>query len=101
MFSAWFDAMSDIIETPTITIRNTGGTDHLGFDKIGLPGFQFIQDRIEYSTRTHHTNMDNYDRLEMDDLKQMATVIATIVYHTAQRDEMMPREPVATVEKSN
>jgi len=101
MFSTWFDALSDIIETPTITIRNTGGTDHLGFDKIGLPGFQFIQDRIEYSTRTHHTNMDNYDRLEMDDLKQMATVIATIVYHTAQRDEMMPREPVATVEKSN
>ena len=101
MFSAWFDALSDIIETPTITIRNTGGTDHLGFDKIGLPGFQFIQDRIEYSTRTHHTNMDNYDRLEMDDLKQMATVIATIVYHTAQRDEMMPREPVTTVEKSN
>lgn len=101
MFSSWFEAMSDIIETPTITIRNTGGTDHLGFDRIGLPGFQFIQDKIEYNTRTHHTNMDNYDRLEMDDLKQMATVIATIVYHTAQRDEMMPREPVATVEKSN
>jgi Zn-dependent M28 family amino/carboxypeptidase len=101
MFSAWFEALSDIIETPTITIRNTGGTDHLGFDRIGLPGFQFIQDKIEYSTRTHHTNMDNYDRLEMDDLKQMATVIATIVYHTAQRDELMPREPVATIEKSN
>ena len=101
VFSDWFEAMSDIIETPTITIRDTGGTDHLGFDKIGLPGFQFIQDKIEYSTRTHHTNMDNYDRLEMDDLKQMATVIATIVYHTAQRDELMPREPVATVEQSN
>ncbi len=101
VFSDWFDAMSDIIETPTITIRNTGGTDHLGFDRIGLPGFQFIQDKIEYSTRTHHTNMDNYDRLEMDDLKQMATVIATIVYHTAQRDELMPREPVATVDKVN
>ena len=101
VFSDWFEAMSDLIETPTITIRDTGGTDHLGFDKIGLPGFQFIQDEIEYNTRTHHTNMDNYDRLEMDDLKQMATIIATIVYHTAQRDEMMPREPVATVEKSN
>ena len=101
MFSAWFEAMSDIIESPTITIRDTGGTDHLGFDKIGLPGFQFIQDEIEYSTRTHHTNMDNYDRLEMDDLKQMAIIIATIVYHTAQRDELMPREPVAAVEKSN
>ncbi len=100
VFSSWFDAMSDIIESPTITIRNTGGTDHLGFDRIGLPGFQFIQDRIEYFTRTHHSNMDNYDRLEMDDLKQMATVIAIIVYHSAQRDEMMPREPVAIVDKS-
>ena len=101
VFSDWFEAMSDIIETPTITIRDTGGTDHLGFDRIGLPGFQFIQDRIEYSTRTHHTNMDNYDRLEMDDLKQMATVIATIVYHTAQREELMPRESLVTIEKSN
>lgn len=101
VFKSWFDAMSDIIETPTITIRNTGGTDHLGFDRIGLPGFQFIQDEIEYDTRTHHTNMDNYDRLEMDDLKQMATIIATIVYHTAQRDELMPREPVATLESGN
>lgn len=97
VFKDWFDAMSDIIESPTITIRNTGGTDHLGFDRIGLPGFQFIQDEIEYNTRTHHTNMDTYDRLEMDDLKQMATVIATIVYHTAQRDGLMPREAQATV----
>ena len=95
VFASWFDAMGDIIETPTITVRNTGGTDHLGFDRVGLPGFQFIQDEIEYNTRTHHTNMDNYDRLEMDDLKQMATVIATIVYHTAQREELMPREPIA------
>jgi carboxypeptidase Q len=101
VFNAWFEAMSDIIESPTITIRNTGGTDHLAFDGIGLPGFQFIQDEIEYRTRTHHTNMDNYDRLEMDDLKQMATVVATIVYHTAQRDEMMPREPITTVEESH
>jgi carboxypeptidase Q len=101
VFSAWFDAMSDIIESPTITIRDTGGTDHLAFDGIGLPGFQFIQDEIEYRTRTHHTNMDNYDRLEMDDLKQMATVIATIVYHTAQRNEMMPREPITTVEENH
>jgi len=101
VFKSWFDAMSDIIESPTITIRNTGGTDHLAFDKIGIPGFQFIQDEIEYNTRTHHTNMDNYDRLEMDDLKQMATVIAIIVYHTAQREEMMPRESVAVVEQNN
>ena len=103
VFASWFNAMSDIIETPTITIRNTGGTDHLGFDAIGLPGFQFIQDKVEYNTRTHHTNMDVYDRLEMDDLKQMATVIAIITYHTAQRDNLMPREglPVAEQAGSN
>ncbi len=98
VFSSWFSAMSDIIETPTITIRNTGGTDHLGFDAIGLPGFQFIQDEVEYNTRTHHTNMDVYDRLEMDDLKQIATVIAIIAYHTAEREELMPRETLPVAE---
>ena len=103
VFDKWFSAMSEIIETPTITIRNTGGTDHLAFDAIGLPGFQFIQDEIEYNTRTHHTNMDSYDRLEMDDLKQMATVIAIITYHTAQRDALMPREslPAPTASASS
>jgi hypothetical protein len=99
VFASWFNAMTDIVENPTITIRDTGGTDHLGFDAIGLPGFQFIQDNVEYNTRTHHTNMDFYDRLEMDDLKQMATVIAIITYHTAQRDEKMPREPLPVVEQ--
>lgn len=101
VFKDWFTAMGDLIETPTITIRNTGGTDHLGFDAIGLPGFQFIQDEIEYNTRTHHTNMDLYERLEIDDLKQMATVIAIIVYHTAQRDELMPREEMKETIKTN
>ncbi|MCA6078406.1 M20/M25/M40 family metallo-hydrolase [Fulvivirga sedimenti] len=101
VFASWFSAMSDIIETPTITIRNTGGTDHLGFDAVGLPGFQFIQDEVEYNTRTHHTNMDVYDRLEIDDLKQMATVIAIITYHTAQRPEKMPRESIPVVTGSN
>jgi len=101
VFEQWFSAMADIVETPTVTIRNTGGTDHLGFDAIGLPGFQFIQDEVEYNTRTHHTNMDSYDRLEMDDLKQMATVIAIITYHTAQREDLMPREPLPVVSSSN
>ncbi len=100
IFNDWFNALSDIIETPTISVRNTGGTDHLAFDGVSIPGFQFIQDDIEYNTRTHHSNMDVYERLEMDDLKQMATVIAAIVYHTAERTEMMPRKPLKKVENS-
>jgi hypothetical protein len=72
---------------------NTGGTDHLAFDAAGVPGFNFIQDPIEYGTRTHHTDADSYERLVLDDLKQAATVVAYTVYHLAMRDEMMPRKP--------
>jgi carboxypeptidase Q len=72
---------------------NTGGTDHLSFDRVGIPGFNFIQDPIEYSTRTHHTFADRYERLVIDDLKQAAVVVAATVYHLAMRDEMMPRKP--------
>jgi Zn-dependent M28 family amino/carboxypeptidase len=76
---------------------NTGGTDHLSFDRAGVPGFNFAQDPIEYETRTHHTDADTYERLVLDDLKQAATVIAYTAYHLAMRDEMMPRKPpVAT-----
>ncbi|MDT4865541.1 hypothetical protein FQZ97_1003490 [compost metagenome] len=75
-----------------MTISNTGGTDHLSFDRVGIPGFQFIQDPMEYSTRTHHTNMDTYDHLYPDDLKQAATIVASFVYHAAQREEKIPRE---------
>lgn len=92
IFSKWFESFDDIIDHTTITTRNTGGTDHLGFDAIGIPGFQFIQDPIEYWSKTHHTNMDTYERLVIDDLKQMATIIASFVYNTAQRDEKLPRE---------
>jgi hypothetical protein len=74
---------------------NTGGTDHLAFDAVGIPGFNFIQDPIEYSTRTHHTFADRYERLVIDDLKQAAVVVAATVYHLAVRDEMMPRKPRA------
>jgi len=94
IFKEWFEPFDDMIDNTTITIRNTGGTDHLGFDAIGLPGFQFIQDRIEYRTRTHHTNMDTYERLIIDDLKQMAVIVASFVYHTAQKDEKLPRKPM-------
>ncbi|MGE0772813.1 MAG: M20/M25/M40 family metallo-hydrolase [Cyclobacteriaceae bacterium] len=94
VFEKWFEPFADMIDHTTITIRNTGGTDHLGFDAVGLPGFQFIQDPIEYNTRTHHTNMDTYERLVMDDLKQMAVIVASFVYHTAQRAEKIPRKPL-------
>jgi carboxypeptidase Q len=77
----------------TLTMSNTGGTDHLSFDAIGLPGFQFIQDEIEYDTRTHHSNQDVFDRIQGDDMKQAATIMAAFVYQTAQRDEKLPRKP--------
>ncbi|TDE11618.1 M20/M25/M40 family metallo-hydrolase [Dyadobacter psychrotolerans] len=92
IFEKWLAPFSDIIDHPTITSRNTGGTDHQSFDALGLPGFQFIQDGIEYNTRTHHTNVDTYERLVMDDLKQMAVVVAAFVYNTAQLDQKIPRK---------
>jgi hypothetical protein len=76
----------------TLSISNTGGTDHLGFDAIGLPGFQFIQDEIEYETRTHHSNQDVFDRIQAEDLKQAATIMAAFVYNTAMMDEKLPRK---------
>lgn len=79
---------------------NTGGTDHLAFDAVGVPGFNFIQDPIEYSIRTHHSNADTFERLVIDDLKQAAVVVASTVYHLAMRDEMMPRKP-APVQATN
>ncbi len=76
----------------TISIRNTGGTDHLSFDAVGLPGFQFIQDPLEYSTLTHHSNMDTFDHAQAADLMQAAAVIATVVCDAANRPEMLPRK---------
>jgi carboxypeptidase Q len=77
----------------TLSISNTGGTDHLSFDTIGLPGFQFIQDEIEYSTRTHHSNQDVFDRIQADDMKQAAIIMAAFIYNTAMLDEKIPRKP--------
>jgi Zn-dependent M28 family amino/carboxypeptidase len=77
----------------TLSISNTGGTDHLSFDGVGLPGFQFIQDRIDYGTRTHHSNQDVYDRIQADDMKQASVIMASFVYNTAMRDEKLPRKP--------
>ena len=93
IFEAWMKPFKDL-GMNTLTMRNTGGTDHLSFDAVGIPGFQFIQDPIEYETRTHHSNMDVYDRLQPDDLKQMAVIVAGFVYDAAMRDQMLPRKPI-------
>jgi hypothetical protein len=93
IFEAWMKPFHDL-GMDTLTLRNTGGTDHLSFDAVGIPGFQFIQDPMEYDTRTHHSNMDVYDRLQPDDLKQMAVIVASFVYMAAQRDQMFPRKPI-------
>lgn len=91
IFRTWLDAFSDL-EATTLTLSNTGGTDHQSFDAVGIPGFQFIQDGIAYFNRTHHSNMDNFDHLIGEDLAQAATIIASFVFHTAQRDEKLPRK---------
>jgi carboxypeptidase Q len=93
IFTQWIAPLKDLGVT-TLTMRNTGGTDHLSFDAVGIPGFQFIQDDLDYDTRTHHSNQDVYERLQAADLKQIATVEAIFVYNAAQRDQMMPRKPL-------
>jgi hypothetical protein len=93
IFKAWMEPFKDLDMT-TLTMRNTGGTDHLSFDAVGIPGFQFIQDPIEYESRTHHSNMDLYDRLQPEDLKQISVIVASFVYEAAMRDQMLPRKPI-------
>jgi Zn-dependent M28 family amino/carboxypeptidase len=91
IFRQWLVPFRDM-GASTLSPSNTGGTDHLSFDAIGLPGFQFIQDEIEYDTRTHHSNQDVFDRAQADDLKQAATIMAAFVYQTANRDAKLPRK---------
>jgi carboxypeptidase Q len=93
IFTQWIAPLEDLGVT-TLTMRNTGGTDHLSFDAVGIPGFQFIQDNLDYESRTHHSNMDTYERLQPGDLKQLAVVEAIFVYNTAMRDQMLPRKPL-------
>jgi hypothetical protein len=92
LFRSWLMPFRDL-GAQTLSISNTGGTDHLAFDAIGLPGFQFIQDEVEYETRTHHSNQDVFDRIQADDMKQAATIMAAFVYQAAMRDEKLPRKP--------
>ena len=93
IFAQWIAPLKDLGVT-TLTMRNTGGTDHLSFDAVGIPGFQFIQDDLDYESRTHHSNQDVVERLQPADLKQIATVEAIFVYNAAQRDQMIPRKPL-------
>ena len=98
IFAQWIAPLKDL-EVTTLSMRNTGGTDHLSFDAVGIPGFQFIQDPLDYESRTHHSNQDVYERLQPADLKQIATVEAIFVYDAAQRDQMLPRKPLPQPDK--
>ena len=93
IFAQWMKPLEDL-GVSTLTMRDTGGTDHEAFDSVGIPGFQFIQDMLDYGSRTHHSNMDTYERLQADDLAQAATVEAIFVYNAAMRDQMLPRKPL-------
>jgi hypothetical protein len=93
IFRKWLQPFRDM-GASTLTISNTGGTDHLSFDGIGLPGFQFIQDEIEYATRTHHSNQDVFDRIQADDMRQASVIMAAFVCNAATMDEKIPRKPV-------
>ena len=93
IFEAWLEPFRDL-GAGTVTMRMTGGTDHLSFDAVGVPGFQFIQDPLEYESRTHHSNMDVYERAQKDDLMEAAVIMASFVYNAAMRDQMMPRKPL-------
>jgi carboxypeptidase Q len=93
IFQAWMEPFRNMGMT-TLTIRNTGGTDHQSYDAVGLPGFQFIQDEVEYDTRTHHSNMDMYERVQATDMMRNAVIVASFAYNTANRDEKLPRKPL-------
>jgi Zn-dependent M28 family amino/carboxypeptidase len=96
IITEWFRPFADL-GAGTIsnrTIGGTGGTDHQSFDAVGIPGFSFIQDPLEYGSRTHHSNMDVYDRIQGGDLAQAAAIVASFVYHAANREEMLPRKPL-------
>ena len=93
IFREWLEPFADLGAT-LVTLNQTGGTDHESFDEIGLPAFQFVQDELEYETRTHHTNMDLYERLQNNDLMQASAIMAAFAYNAAMREGMIPRKPM-------
>jgi hypothetical protein len=95
IFKAWMEPFKSLGMT-NVTISNTGGTDHQSYDGVGLPGFQFIQDEIEYNAITHHTNLDSYERLQAEDMRKNATIAAAFAFLTANRADLLPRKPPAT-----
>jgi carboxypeptidase Q len=103
IFNQWIAPLKDLGVT-TVSMRNTGSTDHESFNEVGIPGFQFIQDPRDYETRSLHSNQDVYERLSATDLKQAAVVEAIFLYNTAMRDQMLPRKPLpnpGNLEKGN
>ena len=96
VFSTWMQPFANV-GMSTLTIQNTSGTDHLSFDAVGIPGFQFIQDPVEYDTRTHHSNMDVWERLQAGDMMKNAVIVASFVYHAANREQALPRKPLPKV----
>ena len=98
IFEEWLKPLNDLGALYAIN-RNAGSTDHISFDALGIPGFEFSQDRLEYFTRTHHTNQDTYDRLIANDLKQAAVVVAAFIYNTAQYSEKLPRKEFTKSQK--
>jgi hypothetical protein len=92
IFRAWMEPFHGL-GMSTLTLSNTGGTDHQSFDDLNLPGFQFIQDEVEYDTMTHHTNLDSYERLQPEDMRRNATIAAAFAFLTANRDALLPRKP--------
>lgn len=93
IFARWLEPFKDLGAT-TVTLRTTGGTDHLPFDGVGVPGFQFIQDEVEYDTRTHHSNQDSFDRIQAADMKQASVIMAAFLYNAAMREDKLPRKPL-------
>lgn len=93
IFQAWLEPFHDV-GANTVATRNTGSTDHIAFDAVGLPGFQFIQDRLDYFSNVHHSNLDTWDHIQPEDLKQAAAIVASFAYHAATRDQKLPRKPL-------
>ncbi len=98
IISAWIAPFADL-GAAHVTGSHTGSTNHLSFNAVGIPGFEFIQDPLEYETRTHHTNMDTYEHLSIDDLKQASIIVAAFAYNTAMRNKMLPRKPIPKPER--
>jgi hypothetical protein len=93
IFEKWMEPFRDLGMT-TLTMRNTGSTDHVSFDAVGIPGFQFIQDSMDYGSLTHHSNLDSYEHIRPEDMKQAATIMADFVFNAAMCEEMIPRKPI-------